>query len=161
MKNQTLAIVIILLLLVWGAWYYLNKPKQESVLDDSSISTGMRIERDTVYVADQKPGSSATVSLAGIIGGGYVVIHEVTDGNPGAIIGNSSLLPTGESGNVVVNLSRETKEGEELIAMLHNDNGDSVFNAVNDAPVQDKEGNIILMRFIIREGAEAPDAVSL
>ena len=159
-KQTSIVVIIIALLLVAGAWYYIGRDAEETIPTDETTS-GLRIGNNAIFISDQKPGNSVTVGFADIADGGYVVIHEVTDGNPGTIIGNSAFLPSGELQNIPVNLLSKTEDGKELIAMLHNDNGDSVFNAADDAPVRDEMGNIVLMRFTVSESAEAPGAISL
>lgn len=166
MKKQTLIIAVVIVLLIAGGWYYLGGGTKEEIPADKTTSTdettsGLRIGSNAIFVSDQKPGNSVTVGFADIADGGYVVIHEVTDGNPGAIIGNSAFLSSGELQNISVDLLSETEEGKELIAMLHNDNGDGLFNAADDAPVRDENGNIVLMRFTVLENAEASGAISL
>ena len=159
MGKQKLILIIVVLILLIGAWYYFSRDVEDTTTNDTT--SGLRIGANAVYVPDQKPGNNITVGFAEIADDGYVVIHEVTEGKPANIVGSSTFLKSGESQNISIALSRESKEGEELIAMLHNDNGDSVFNATDDAPVKNEEGNIILMRFMVSENAEAPGAISL
>lgn len=58
-----------------------------------------------------------------------------------------------------VMLSRPSVDGENLFAMLHQDNGDGVFNLSDDAPIKDDEGNIVVVKFMIDkavgQGSEA------
>jgi len=56
---------------------------------------------------------------------GYVVIHAVIDGAPGAVLGNSGLLE-GSREDVVVQVSDYRGRGG-LIAMLHYDDGDGEY----------------------------------
>ena len=160
MGKQKLVLITAVLILLIGAWYYFGGDVEDITTTDDTTS-GLRIGANAVYVPDQRPGDNITVGFADIADGGYVVIHEVIEGKLAGIVGSRTFLESGESQNISVTLSRESVEGEELIAMLHNDNGDNIFNATDDAPVRDEAGNIVLMRFTVSENAEAPGAISL
>lgn len=117
-------------------------------------ASGLRIGENAVYVNDQRPGNSVTIGVANIEHTGYVVIHESANEKPGAIIGKSVLLNSGEIINFNVPLSRLSRNGEELVAVLHSDNGDGTFNPALDQPVKDAERNTVFMIFPVSEEAE-------
>ena len=127
----------------------------------SGDSSGLRVGENGLYVSDQKPGEEINANLVFMNGDGFVVIHESDNGNPGAIIGSSAILSSGDSNNVVIELSRMTTDNENLIAMLHKDNGDKEFNPSEDSPVVSEQGNIIQMSFQISSNAEDSGAISL
>jgi len=112
-------------------------------------SMGLRVGKNALNINEQKVGKVATVSFVVLEKGGYVVIHEMSKGAPGKIIGASALLGAGESSNVSVSLSSALEDGKSYIAMLHVDNGDGTFDATSDAPVKsdDMDGAIIMMEF--------------
>jgi len=158
MKNQTLIFALIIFILALGAWYYFGRDSVEAPTDTEVDTTaGLRVGENAIFVADQKPGDSVVVSLAETKEGGYVVIHESVNGTPGTIIGHSTLLPAGESNTITVPLDRTSKNGEELIAMLHNDNGNGVYTEADD-PTRDSSGNPVHMRFQIADDASDVDA---
>ena len=115
---------------------------------------GMLAEPNAVMVMDQRPGSEVVASQVylnpeGL--GGYVVIHESVNGEPGAVLGTSAYLPAGESTGVTVTLTRATKDGETLVAVLHNDDGDKTYNAQLDGEVTSTiaDGEAIMGQFMI------------
>ena len=122
---------------------------------------GFRIGPNVIYLADQKPGPKLTVNLVTLAENGYVVIHETIEGEPGAIIGHTLLLDQGEHSNIEAVLERDSLEGEDLIAMLHEDNGDGEFVPQADQPIKDANDNVIFMRFRVSLEAEAPAAINL
>lgn len=123
--------------------------------DSSNTSAGMRAEENMVVVSEQRPGISITGSLIVLAAPGYLVIHEDKDGAPGAILGASALLAAGENSTVQVRLSRSTRDGETLHAMLHFEKGDNVtFAASEDTPIQSRLGGSISGWFLI--SSEAP-----
>jgi len=82
---------------------------------------------------------------------GYVVIHLVTmEGKPGKVIGRSGLI-VGQLERIKVKI--EGYEGqEELIAMLHYDNGDEVYEFPGpDAPVK-IDDKIVMVKFRVKTG---------
>ena len=128
----------------------------------SSSANGLRAGSDAIYVPDQAPSSMVTVGFVLLAHSGFVVIHEDAGGEPGAIVGASALMKAGETGNGGrITLSRESKDGEALYAMLHQDDGDGMFDAAKDLPVRDQSGNSIAMQFEIARDAAAPDGISL
>ena len=108
-----------------------------AVVVDNSVSS--------LSVHDQKPGSMALVNAVILGKPGYVVVHADADNKPGAIVGQSALLSAGGSANVNVPLTLE--QGKYYWAMLHTDNGDNMYNATEDGPTMDAQGNMVMMRF--------------
>lgn len=150
MTTKTIGILLIAAILLIGAGYYIfptttSKPQENSLKEDiqNSETSAMRVEENAVVAPEQRPGNSVLVSLAALSSVGFVVIHEDKDGKPGTILGASSVLQAGENSEVRINLSRASKDGEKLHAMLHSDtNGDGVFTET-DQPVQSKLGGPI------------------
>jgi len=120
-------------------------PQVQKPATDSFLLVG----DNAIYAVDQKPGLAVRINAALFAKTGFVVIHEDNNGKPGAIIGSSNFLSVGNNTNFIINLFRESINGENLFAMLHNDNGDNKFNAANDPPVKDDTGNVIMMKFSI------------
>lgn len=150
MNVKLFLLLIVAFVLAAGIGYY-------------KTTSGLLLGQNAIYVQDQAPGQSVTVAFATLEEAGFVVIHEAKDDNIGAVIGKSNLTPGGEAENLPpITLSRKTLDGETLFAMLHRDNGDKTFNAKEDAPITDNEGNPFMMQFIIdKEAGEPPGAVSL
>ena len=128
----------------------------------SSPASGLRVGSNAIYVPDQAPASTVTLGFVLFARPGFVVIHGDAGEKPGAILGASALMKAGETGSAgLITLSRETKDGEELYAMLHQDDGDGMFDAAKDLPVRDQSGNSIMMQFGIERDAAAPGGISL
>ena len=154
--NKTIWIIVAILVVVSG-WYYArmkstvitpSNEKEESmngvVLYDSTI-----VSENAIMANNQAPGVSVKVSFVSFAKGGYIVIHEEKDSAPGSVLGNVGHLLPGESRDMEVMLSRPSVDKENLFAMLHQDNGDGVFNLSDDAPIKDDEGNIMMVKFMI------------
>lgn len=176
------AILIVMLLAVAGIFAYRyqddgKRPAGESSVIPSEVvassetasepsasapSQGLRIGSNALYVPEQLPGTTISVGFAALAVPGFVVIHEGADERVGAIVGASSFLPADETqSGVSITLSRPIREAEEFFAMLHQDDGDGVFDASRDVPVKDEQGNVIEMRFGVSADAEAGGEVSL
>lgn len=127
------------------------------MFDNEQIEELFPGENKIFFSAFKEPGESVIIDSVEIKNGGYVVIHESiyreedVIREPGDIIGSSALLLPGESQDILVELERTTKDGEEFIAMLHHDNGDGIFVAADDVPIKDENGDIVLMPFLIAE----------
>ncbi len=171
MKNPFVWFVVIVLF-AGGAFIY-TRQRQQAVPQAPSYdaatgasgaddSAGLMVGKNAVVASDQAPGKSVTVSAASLAKPGYVVIHHGTkDGKPGEVIGHSDLL-SGEQKNINLSLTEMTEDGEAMFAMLHTDDGDSVYTFPGpDAPTKDDAGNVIMMKFMIVAGAKAPADTSL
>jgi len=115
------------------------------------ISQVSQAENSIIYIAGQKTGFSVSVDHVSMAKKGYVVIYDNDNGKLGKIIGNSKILPEGESRNVIISLLRMTINGESLFAVLHEDNGDNAFYPDIDTPFYDQDGNIMYILFDINQ----------
>lgn len=146
--------VVVLGLFVWKYFGGKQAPIDGNLGDDQSSE--METIESSIVMVDQKPGRFVNVKSATLGVKGFVTIHEDKSGDAGAAIGNSALLSKGTVKNLSVTLNRKSVAGEYLYAMLHADNGDGVFNPANDATITDKNGSMIMVKFLIRNDAEEP-----
>lgn len=167
-STPLVVVLVILLVSVVGYFAFVRGPTTEEepttqapISDSGDTVAPLLVGSNAIYVSDVKPSASVKVGFATLTGGGYVVVHEDREGKPGAIIGNSDILPQGESRDFGVTLSRESVDTETLYAMLHSDNGDGIFNPSEDSPIKDDQGNVVLMKFQVSNSAEEAGAVSL
>ncbi|MDO8552836.1 MAG: hypothetical protein Q7S01_04945 [bacterium] len=164
MNNKgILLIVAVIVAAIAGIYYFSQNVLTEFVIpaDQSETTSGMRVEDNAIVVTDQRPGGSITVSSVFLAKPGFVAIYEDNDGTPGVIIGTSALLPVGESDSVNITLSRASKDGEILRAMLHSDSdGDGSFTNA-DLPVQSILGGPIEAWFEVAAGAGENIPVSI
>ena len=131
-------------------------PEGWEIIDTSTTGVPLLLGNNAIYVPDQKPGKTVTVHTAVLEDKGFAVIHQDANGMPGTILGSSRLLAAGASEAGDVTLSRDSRNGEALFAMLHADDGDGKFDAAKDKPLLDDQGNQITMRFMIDINAKPP-----
>ncbi|MBI5457019.1 hypothetical protein HY969_04760 [Candidatus Kaiserbacteria bacterium] len=151
MNAKIVFLAAVLILGGLGAYYYLDMPYSRQATTDVGANegseetvSGMRAEENMVVVMEQKPGNIIVGSVIYLAAPGYLVIHEDNNGEPGAILGSSTLLSAGESAGVEVALSRASKDGETLHAMLHFEKGaNATFFAAEDTPVPSRLGGPI------------------
>ena len=106
--------------------------------------------KPSIAVEEQKvENDNVVVTRLFLDKSGYVVIHKVADGKPGAVIGNSELLD-GENSNVNVKVSDYENENE-LIAMLHYDDGDGNYEFPGDDTPTKVDDKVVLQKFILLE----------
>ena len=165
-------IIVLVAVVVLGGIYFVatNKPVEpinnkvvnstvtvEEENADLSTNTvnGMRVEENAVVATEQRPARTVKVAQVYLAAPGYVVIHEDTDEEVGAILGSSDLLKAGENNNVVVTLNRSTKDGEKLWSMLHSEaNSNTTFDLSVDTPVESNLGGPVSGWFEINATAE-------
>lgn len=181
MNKQTVLIVIAALIFIGLLWLLLgtgdNQPtttnnEQDSGSLNSNLPDGdannngsetsfAKLADNAIYVAEQRPGNKIIVNKINIVPEGYVVIHESKNGTVGKILGYATLEANSQLSNVTVNLDRSVTDEEELIAMLHADNGDNTFNASDDNAVLDSLGNPLSMTFSVSAGAPDPASIEI
>lgn len=115
-------------------------PEIVSVADQKLLNDGVIIENRVLI---------STVSLSWP---GFVAVYENPKDKFGTLMGTSRFLTAGEYKNVPVDLTKSYPAGTKLFAVLHYDNGDGIFNLVQDFPIkngQDKKE--VVATFIIKE----------
>lgn len=156
MKKSLLFLLILLLLILGGAWVYRNYFPGRSIVSDIP-----QIGEVPVYAADQRPDSFVNINFATLTKAGFVVIQENGDGKPGEIIGNSRMLSAGTTENIMISVVRPTVHGESLFAVIYEDSGDGIFSPGLDVPFKDDDGDIIFDQFNIDINASKVQASPL
>jgi hypothetical protein len=151
--NKRIVYLIIALLVVAGALFALNgylarevgvepTPDDSIIVDDGTVpETPEPVTEDSLMVPDQAAEGEIFLQEVAFLDegpGGFVVIHRVTEeGEVGDIIGVSNYLAAGRHQNVLVTLNEgETVAiDESVIAMLHTDDGDQIFDGALDVPL--------------------------
>lgn len=125
-------------------------------IEDLDMESGVATGANGLVVANQSVEDSIFVDTAILEVPGYVVIHRAEeDGSVGEVIGFSDLLPAGETEDFVILLDEEVFVGEELIAMLHADDGDAFFEFPGaDQPILDEFGDPVQVIFEIEAELE-------
>ncbi len=166
MNSKTIGLIALVAVVAVGGIYLLSRQNTaDPVITESTetpvTTTGMRAEENMVVVTEQRPGTTIHVSTVYLAEPGYVVIHEDKNGTPGEVIGSSALLKAGENTGISVTVSRSTKDGDKLHAMLHSDtDGSGTFNTT-DQPVQSRMGGPISGWFEISSSAGENVPVSI
>lgn len=115
----------------------------------------------SISISEQKlsGNNEIVVNSASITDDGWVVVHAMTDGRPGAVLGYTSLLK-GTGADIKVTIDK-TKVTPNLTAMLHYDRGEKgVFEFPGaDGPVI-KDQQVIMQEFKLLNFSEATKEVS-
>lgn len=83
---------------------------------------------------------------------GFVAVYEDIYNKFDTLVGTSRFLEAGTHTYVPVDLVKEYKPGQRLYVVLHKDNGDAIYNLVQDTAIRDKRGFDIADSFLIRSG---------
>ena len=152
-KGLIIGIIVVIVIGIFVWRYFSSRTAPSEQVGGEEQVAGME---DSIFVANQRPGRFVNVGRATLSKKGYVAIHQEEAGAPGAIIGFSSFLNAVESKNFSVTLNRKSVAGESFYAMIHWDNDNGAFNPSEDMPAKDKDGNIVMAKFMISESASEP-----
>lgn len=108
------------------------------------MDSRMAVPSDSFTLGEQVPGDVAIVAYATLLQEGFITIHTEVAGEPGELLGVSSLLPTGPTERVLVPLSTNLVAGGSYIATLYYDDGDGVFMEQTDTLVIESNSGLIL-----------------
>jgi len=140
--------IVIVALIVVGIVVMSRDKTEVNDMDvvDITDNTNAPVSRTAnIIVSDQYPGNVVYISSVTMEKAGWVVIHKNANGVPGAVIG--SVYVTAGVGPAKVNLTESIVDGAMYYAMLHEDDGDKVFDANKDDPIKDARGNAIMKTF--------------
>ena len=87
----------------------------------------------SIFVQDHEVvGDQIVIEKVDFTNPGYIVIHLSEDSKPGKVIANSFLFQPGTYNDVAITVE-DLQEGDTaLFAMLHNDDGDNIFEFPGD-----------------------------
>lgn len=139
-------IVIILVIIVFSI--VRNKLPQLPKPGSTPTPTVVAENQPAVSVSKHTPARTAVVDSVILSKPGFAVVHEDNNGQPGAVLGSSDLLTAGRHDNVIVPLSRKTNDGEILLVVVHDDNGDGKFDASSDQPTSNN-GQVVMKNFSV------------
>lgn len=123
-----------------------EEKKSEQAALFSTVGGGSGIAAD-----DQDAGVRARIAKVVLTGKAWIAIYEDKGGAPGKILG-AQRFPAGERSGAV-DLLRATAPGSVYYAVIHQDDGDAIFDSVKDAPARDAAGNYIMARFSTHSAA--------
>ncbi|MBI4281497.1 hypothetical protein HY625_01610 [Candidatus Uhrbacteria bacterium] len=97
------------------------------------------IQNNSVTAEKQSAGGRVNIANVVLAVPGFVMIHEDTAGKPGGVIGRSEVFQAGVY-TVTVSLTRPSKAGETLYAMVH---------GADEAPLKNVKGATAMSAFVI------------
>lgn len=160
-KSYLIGGLVVVLLVIFGYSSLKNEREIPTLPETSSTVPVLSLDGNVVNLSGQVAGASVMVDLVEFEEGGYVVIHEDKEGKPGKIIGVSEYLTKGSVSKLTVELDRNSQDGEVLYAMLHSDNGDRVYQAVDDLPIKDVRGGLVVAKSVIGEEEKQASSLTL
>ncbi|KXK08640.1 MAG: hypothetical protein UZ21_OP11001000631 [Microgenomates bacterium OLB22] len=131
MLNKVLTLVLLSAISFGGyLWYrdssYADQPiANEAVLGTQKVS-------DPLIVHDQFAVDDLLVKSVTMEKPGYIALHMSFEGKPGSVIAHSPLLEIGQQKDVVILLTEPIATGTALFAMIHEDDGDGVWEFPGD-----------------------------
>lgn len=154
-RNMIIWIVVVVVILIIGTYLIArNRGGNQSAVSPSPTETPLSEGPDSVAVSAQFPGNTLYLDSVTFANGGWAVVHESANGQPGKIIGEK-YFPAGTNPGSI-DLGSAMVAGNEYIVMLHSDDGDKKFDATKDLPLKDAQGNIIMK---IIKASKTPEQV--
>lgn len=131
-------------------------PVAQNKLPPRDIAAGAAAPQGgSLVVVDQTAGLSVGMSMVSLSQDGWIAIHEKTeDGDMGNILGARRFLE-GKYFGSVIDLLRGTESGKTYYAVLHIDDGDSIFDFETEVPARDSSGALIAAQFTAVYSGEA------
>lgn len=149
---------------VLGAMLAFGLPALATGQEAPSLDLG-----DTISV-EEDSADTITLSSFTLAEAGYVVVHEDSDGAPGAVIGSSEYLEAGAHTDVEVTLDRDLEADEVIWPMLHTEGSDNeTYDGIEpDPPVIDETAgnpdanNVITFPVTVQigDGEATPEATT-
>ena len=99
--------------------------------------------KNMIYTGVKEPGNTTSVDFVTLEKGGFVVVYENSFEPVDGFLGVSRYLPIGEHTNIFIEFNRTVTDDEMFTLMLHEDNGNGIFNISEDPPVRDELQNSI------------------
>ena len=100
---------------------------------NKGILTSNTVSSNNITVSDQLTGGMVKIDSVSLTFDGWVVVHEDASGEPGWILG-AQRFDSGAYSGGQVELLRNTVAGSKYHVMLHEDDGDKMFNHKLDIP---------------------------
>lgn len=151
--NKLFCILIIIICLFFGGYIFLKGYQANKVISANAVAN----IGEFIRVINQKPYNDGViienriyVTDVTLSWPGFVAVYENPFDKYGTLVGTSRFLPAGKYQYVPVDLVKEYKPGQRLYVLIHKDNGDSIYNLVQDPVVKDSDGIEIMDDFVIK-----------
>ncbi|MAZ40980.1 hypothetical protein CL654_02590 [bacterium] len=129
-QKYVLGTILIILILVGVTVLVKNQASAPGAGDTGSVSNS-----NSVTVESQVAGESVLVKELTLSDRLWVVVYEERDGDKGNILG-ARRLQEGSHNDQIVTLLRGTEAGNRYYVLLHNDDGDDIFDFTKDLPLE-------------------------
>lgn len=125
-----------------------NTATTENNIKTADEAEEILVTRNEITSPRQSAGTMARVDKVLFEAPGYIVAHKVNDdGTTGTVIGNSDLISQRETTDITFELKEDITERQNIILMLHLDNGDKTYEFPGaDAPVLDEDGVPVMVQ---------------
>ena len=111
------------------------------------VSPDERSSNQSVIVINtQRPGGAVFIRSIVMTEPGWIAIHDSLNGQPGNILG-AYYFPAGTHTDKIIPLLRAVIDGDPYLAVIHNDDGDRVFDHKMDLPRTSLDGRLQMEAF--------------
>lgn len=162
MGSKLFYLVLLTVLIVIGAWWYINNgaslnlsstPAPSEKMQETTSSGATMEGGNALNIEEQTAGEIVEVALAVLDSPGFI---EFLKGD--VSVGHSDYLHAGQHEELEIEIKVEMKEGETYVAYLRKDDGDKKFDAVKDVKMTDESGEVVMAKFSV--GSEPQEETS-
>lgn len=148
-----LAVGIVLVILVgyffWGQKIAFAPSKNtQATSTQQKNSDPVVVASSKIVVSGQIPGEVVLISDVTMDEAGWVAVHDNNNGQPGNILG-AYYLPAGTYTNQMVPLLRGVVDGNSYLVVIHQDDGDKVFDYKIDTPITNAKDQLETANFAV------------
>lgn len=129
---------------------YVSSPVAEEPLPPAPLKVAPRelsVGGDAIPLPDITHSQIVTIRSVTLDQPGFIVVRDDLFGQPAIITGVTSLLPSGTSSNVTIDLRRTINTQETFYIFIHIDSGNSRFKQTEDSPLLTDDGSVFVQKF--------------
>ena len=138
-------VIILASYLLWGENIVLA-PSKDLKIDTEKISN--KTLPSKIFVTSQIPGEVVRVSQVTLDNDSWIAVHDDNEGKPGNILG-AYFLPKGTHNDQMIPLLRGVTDERSYLVIIHQDNGDRVFDYKIDTPILNEQGLMEISGFSV------------
>ncbi len=139
-------VIVIIIIIVIGVIVFGGKGGQNpATTEQTPVASQNQTDLNRIVMTDQYPGNVVYLSSVQVANPSWVVIQTDNAGVPGKIIGSAHFEAGINPGKIT--LSQPMIDGATYYAVVFTDDGTGTFNATNDLPLKDANGNVIMKVF--------------
>ncbi len=151
-QNDKILLGFVIGFLLFCGWYFFFAQEASNVNGPVDVGGG------SIVIEDQYDVEKVTLD-AELVAPGHITIHRTMSEAPAEIVGVSRLLDVGVHEGVIIGMNVPLDVGYRYVAILHVDDGDEVFEPLEDMPVE-VNGEVVRPDFVVLDNSDSADEIA-